>query len=115
MCGQSPYMYETFSYMGTNICTNHAGMYDVEEIQERIGGIEGTAIFATLKGKLGYTVQQADGRKIPIVLDVKYCTDAAPQLFSRTYKMNRGAVLGWSGRKDIALTYPDGKVPPFDR
>ena len=98
-----------------HLCTNDTGMYDVEEIQERIGGIEGTAIFATLKGKLGYTVQQADGRKIPIVLDVKYCKDAAQQLFSITYEMNRGAVLGQNERNDITLTYPDGKVLAFDR
>jgi hypothetical protein len=98
-----------------HLCTNNTGMYDVEEIQERIGGIEGTAIFATLKGKLGCTVKQADGTTTPIVLDVKYCKNAAQQLFSITYEMNRGAVLGQNERKDITLTYPDGKVLAFDR
>lgn len=90
-------------------------MYDVEEIQERIGGIEGMTIFATLKGKLGCTVEQADGTTTPIVLDVKYCKDAAQQLFSITYEMNRGAVLGQNERKDITLTYRDGKVLAFDQ
>ena len=73
------------------------------------------AISATLKGKLGCTIQQADGRKIPIMLDVKYCKDAAQQLFLITYEMNRGAVLGQNERNDITLTYPDGKVLAFDR
>ena len=72
------------------------------------------AIFATLKGKLGCTIQQADGRKIPIVLDIKYCKDAAQQLLWITYEMNRGAVLGQNKQKDITLTYPDGKVLAFD-
>ena len=52
------------------------------------------AIFATLKGKLGCTIQQADGRKIPIVLDIKYCKDATQQLLWITYEMNCGTVLG---------------------
>ena len=88
-------------------------MYDVEEIQERIGRIEGLAIFATLKGKLGYTTQQADGRKIPIVLNVKYCKDAAQQLFLTTYEMNHGAVWrertrdGWvAGVELIVMARP---------
>ena len=72
------------------------------------------AIFATLKGKLGCTIQQADGRKIPIVLDIKYCKDTAQQLLWITYEMNCGTVLGQNERKDITITYPDGKVLAFD-
>ena len=91
------------------------GMFDVETINEQIGGV-GNNICATRKGKLRANILQADGtKKTKVLSPVKYSKDAQENLLSITAEMSAGAKLSSNPNKDIQLVYPDGDTVTFDR
>ena len=91
------------------------GMFDVEIINEQIGGV-GNNICATRKGKLRANILQADGtKKTKVLSPVKFSKDAQENLLSITAEMSAGAKLSSNSNKDIQLVYPDGDTVTFDR
>ena len=91
------------------------GMFDVEDINNQIGGV-GNNIHATRKGKLKVEVVQADGSSSTRILNpVKYSKDAQENLLSITAEMTAGAKLSSTDNNDIQLVYPDGDTVTFDR
>ena len=89
-------------------------MYDIENINEMIGGIGGN-VQLTKKGKLRCLVKQVDGTSTEKVLTVKYGEKAGENLFSITKELSYGAKLGSNDENNIILTYPDGSIVTFDR
>ena len=91
------------------------GMFDVEDIDDQIGGV-GNNIRATRKGKLKVEVVQADGSSSTRILSpVKYSKDAQENLLSITAEMTAGAKLSSTDNNEIQLVYPDGDTVTFDR
>ena len=80
-------------------------MYDVEEINKLIGGIE-SDICATKKGKIRCLVEQVDSTSTETILTVKYCKLARENLFLITQELSKGAKLGSNDSNTIILTYP---------
>ncbi len=99
-----------------HITNDDSDMYDVELIDEEIGGIGPTSIRATKKGKKKCLITQNDGTVTEKVLyPCKYAEDASDSLLSITSELSRGAQLSKDERNNIKLTYPDGKEFYFDR
>ena len=93
---------------------NDAGMTDVEDIYERIGGIGGS-ILATKKGRKSYKFVQVDGSSVVREFyPVKYGKDAT-KLLSINRELSGGAVLKSDARNSLVLTYPNGDVIVCDR
>ena len=91
------------------------GMYDLEDIQDEIGGV-GSAIKATRKGKFKGYILQADGTKTYRELDcVKYSAELEQDLFSITAELSAGARITSDENNNIELTYGDGTKIKFDR
>ncbi len=77
------------------------GMYNIEDINEEIGGVRSN-IRATKEGKLRCLTVQANGSSTKKVLDpIKYSKQACKGLLSITNEMNKGAKLG----NDVKITF----------
>ena len=91
------------------------GMYDLEEINENIGGVGG-GVKATRKGKFRGLITQANGDKAYRNLDcVKYAAGLQEDLFSITAELTAGAKISNDENNNIGLTYKDGTTIKFDR
>ena len=81
------------------------GMFDIENINEQIGGV-GNNIRPTRKGRLKAEVVQADGSKTTKILSpAKYSKDAKEILLSLTAEMAAGAKLSSTTDNVIQLVY----------
>ena len=75
------------------------GVFDVETINEQIGGV-GNNICTTRKGKLRANILQADGtKKTKVLSPVKYSKDAQENLLTITAEMSAGAKLSSNPKK----------------
>ncbi len=98
------------------ITNDDSDMYDVEPIDESIGGIGPDPLRATKKGKKKCLIKQADGTLTEKVLyPCKYAADASDNLFSITAELNHGAQITNDQHNNITLTYPDDSKIIFDR
>ena len=90
-----------------HITNDDTDMYDVEEINELIGGIGPDAIVATKKGKKKCMIKQVDGTNIERILyPCKYCKDASDNLYSIMSEQSKGAKLSSNEKNNILLHYP---------
>ncbi len=80
------------------------------EIKEKVAGICGNNLLATLKGKKRVKFKQTDGTlKKRLLYPVEFVNDLKCNLFSITSKMTYGdATISSNENSDIVLRYTDG-------
>ena len=89
-------------------------MYDVEEINELIGGIGPDTIVATKKGKKKCMIKQADGTNIKRILyPCKYCKNYLDNLYSHMSEQSKCVKLSSDKKNNILLHFPDQCVAAY--
>ena len=105
---------ETFCNDTGTSCT---GLYDVEKIDENVGGVVNQSIYIIFKGKADYLVTQSDTITLEFVgVQIKVCSAATVELFVTMTEADQIGSSMWQNTvtENFELRHPDRKTVIFN-